>query len=89
LSDIVTKSLKDAVISGVNYSEVVEKTIQRGDDGEPVTAFVHNLSIGIIPFDELQADVSASFYPETAKSKKRLRPPCGAGSPPSPACSST
>jgi len=32
-----------------------------------VTSFIHNLSIAIIPFDELKADVSASLYPETKK----------------------
>jgi len=32
-----------------------------------VIAFIHSLSIAIIPFDELQAEVSASLYPETKK----------------------
>ena len=66
-ADTVAKSLKDAVISAVNYSEILKKAIERGGDGEPVTAFIHSLSIAIIPFDELQAEVSASLYPETKK----------------------
>jgi len=66
-ADAVAKSLKDAIFSAVNYSEILKKTIERGGEGEPVAAFIRGLYILIIPFNELQAEVSASLYPETKK----------------------
>jgi ribonuclease VapC len=64
-ADIVWSASSDAVISAVNYSEVLKKTIERGGTGEAAAAFVRGLSIAIIPFDETLAAVSADLYPQT------------------------
>jgi len=64
-ADTVAKALDDAVISAVNYSEILKKTIERGGDSEPVAAFIRSLSVAIIPFDEQLAVTSAGLYPQT------------------------
>ena len=64
-ADAVAKSLGDAVISAVNFSEILKKTIERGGDSEPVAAFIRSLSVAIIPFDEQLAVTSAGLYPQT------------------------
>lgn len=66
-ADIVSSALSDAVISTVNYSEVLKKTIERGGTGDAAAAFVRGLSIAIIPFDETLAAVSAGLYPQTSE----------------------
>jgi ribonuclease VapC len=63
--DIVRAAIADAVITAVNYSEVLKKTIERGGTGDAAASFVSGLSIGIIPFDETLAAVSAELYPQT------------------------
>jgi ribonuclease VapC len=64
-AEIVQSALADAVISAVNYSEVLKKTIERGGDRETAAAFIRGLSIVVIPFDEALAQTSAALYPET------------------------
>jgi ribonuclease VapC len=64
-SDTVAKALNDAIISAVNYSEILKKTIERGGDSEPVAAFIRSLSVAIIPFDESLAVSSAGLYLQT------------------------
>jgi PIN domain nuclease of toxin-antitoxin system len=63
-SDVVRAALADAVISAVNYSEVLKKTIERGGLIAEAAAIIHGLSIAIIPFDEEQASASAALYPQ-------------------------
>jgi ribonuclease VapC len=63
-ADIVRAALADAVMSAVNYSEVIKKTIERCITAAPVVAFVHGYSIEIIPFDEAHAIASAELYPD-------------------------
>jgi PIN domain nuclease of toxin-antitoxin system len=57
--------VSDAIITAVNYSEVLKKSIERGGTGEAAASFVRGLSIAIIPFDEMLAAVSADLYPQT------------------------
>jgi ribonuclease VapC len=64
-ADIVLGALSDAVITTINYSEVLKKTIERGGTGDAAASFVRGLSIAIIPFDEALAAVSADLYPQT------------------------
>lgn len=64
-ADIVAVGLADAIISAVNYSEVLKKTIERGGQASPVSAFVQSVGVAIIPFDEAQAAASAELYPQT------------------------
>jgi len=64
-ADIVRASLTGAIMSAVNYSEVLKKTIERGGTGEAAASFVRGLSVAVIPFDEVLAAVSADLYPQT------------------------
>lgn len=63
-ADIVWEALSDAVISAVNYSEVLKKTIERGKDVPQVVAQIRKLSLPIVPFDEAHAAVAAELYPQ-------------------------
>jgi ribonuclease VapC len=64
-ADLVRASLSGAIMSAVNYSEVLKKTIERGGTGEAAASFVRGLSVAVIPFDEALAAVSADLYPQT------------------------
>ena len=62
--DIVWQALPDALISAVNYSEVLKKAIERGKDAEGVASAIRRLSLPIVPFDEVHAAAAAALYPE-------------------------
>jgi ribonuclease VapC len=64
-ADKVAASLAEAIISAVNHSEVLKKTIERGGAAESAGAFIRSLSVAIVPYDESQAFLSASLYPQT------------------------
>lgn len=64
-ADIVRGALHDAIISAVNYSEVLKKTIERNGSAERVSGIIRDLSVAIIPFDDAQAAATAALYPET------------------------
>jgi PIN domain nuclease of toxin-antitoxin system len=64
-ADIVRKRLADALISAVNYSEVLKKTIEVGGVPGLVQTYVQNISLKIAPFDEEQAAASAALYHKT------------------------
>ncbi len=64
-AEVVRQRLTDAVISAVNYSEVLKKTIEIGGLPHLVQAFVQNISLRVVPFDESQAAASAALYPHT------------------------
>ena len=51
-AEVVRAALAEAVISAVNYSEVLKKTVERGGSPESTTDFIQGLAIAIIPFDE-------------------------------------
>jgi ribonuclease VapC len=61
--DIVWAALPDAVISAVNYSEVLKKAIERGKDANGVASAIRRLSLPIVPFDETHAAAAADLYP--------------------------
>jgi PIN domain nuclease of toxin-antitoxin system len=61
--DIVWQALSDALISAVNYSEVLKKAIERGKEAEQVASSIRRLSLVIVPFDEQLAMTSAELYP--------------------------
>jgi ribonuclease VapC len=63
--DIVQSAISDAIMTAVNYSEVLKKTIERGGTGDATASFVRGLSIAIIPFDEALAAASAGLYLQT------------------------
>ena len=62
-SDVVLAALRDAMISAVNYSEVLKKTIERHGSAQRVASIIHDLALLIIPFDEPQAAAAAELYP--------------------------
>jgi PIN domain nuclease of toxin-antitoxin system len=64
-ADIVRASIVGALISAVNYSEVMKKTIERNVAVEKIHALVKTASLDIIPFDVKLAEASAMLYPET------------------------
>jgi ribonuclease VapC len=64
-ADLVHRRLADSLISAVNYSEVLKKSIERQAAPEVVRAFVRNIALPIIPFDAALAVDSASLYPTT------------------------
>jgi PIN domain nuclease of toxin-antitoxin system len=64
-AEIVRSILPDAIISAVNYSEVLKKIIERNGSGERVSGIIRDLAVCIIPFDEAHAAAAAAIYPET------------------------
>jgi ribonuclease VapC len=63
-ADIVSAALHDAIISAVNYSEVLKKTIERNGSPERVANIIRDLAVAIIPFDEAHAAAAAKLYPD-------------------------
>lgn len=63
-ADIVRSALSDAIISAVNYSEVLKKAIEREVALGPFRALVQAASVEIIPFDTLLAEACAALYPQ-------------------------
>lgn len=63
-ADTVRKHLSGALISAVNYSEVLKKTTEIGGDAKVVHAHVTSLPLRIVPFDSEDAAVTASLYPQ-------------------------
>ena len=63
-ADVVAKALDGAIISAVNYSEVLKKAIERGGPIAVAASRIDDLHISVIPFDEEHATLSAGLYPE-------------------------
>jgi PIN domain nuclease of toxin-antitoxin system len=63
-ADVVAAFLHDAIISAVNYSEVLKKTIERNGSPEQVAHIIRDLAVAIIPFDAAQAAATAALFPE-------------------------
>lgn len=61
---VVAAALSGAVVSAVNYSEVLKKTIEWGGSVDEIMSFIRSTPIAIIPFDEVQAALSAELYPK-------------------------
>jgi ribonuclease VapC len=62
-ADMVRGSLVSALVSTVNYSEVMKKTIERSVAVEHLHSLVKSASLEIIPFDKYLAEASAELYP--------------------------
>jgi len=62
-ADVVRKRISGALISTMNYSEVLKKTIEVGGSPDAVRTHVSALPITIVPFDVDQAVSTASLYP--------------------------
>jgi ribonuclease VapC len=64
-AEIVRASIVGALMSAVNYSEVMKKTIERSVAVDTLHALVKSASLEIVPFDTSLAEASAEFYPAT------------------------
>lgn len=64
-SDMVLDRIEGAVISAVNYAEVLTKISDRGVDGELAKALLSSLAIDPIDFDKVQAETSSQLRPQT------------------------
>ena len=61
-ADAVRASLVGAIISAVNYSEVMKKTLERSVAVEQLHALVTSASLNIIPFELSLAAISAELF---------------------------
>ncbi len=64
-SDMVLDRIEGAVISAVNYAEVLTKISDRGVDGKLAKALLSSLAIDPIDFDKVQAETSSQLRPQT------------------------
>lgn len=64
-ADAVAVRLSDAVMSAVNYSELLKKVIERGGAAEAMIELVGGFAVQIIPFDASLAARSAALYLQT------------------------
>lgn len=63
--NLVRERLAGSVISAMNYSEVLKKTIEVGGSLDATRMHVNALPLSIVPFDVEQAVSTASLYPLT------------------------
>jgi PIN domain nuclease of toxin-antitoxin system len=63
-AELVLGVLAGSVISAVNYSEILKKTIERNGSPGRVANIIRDLAVAIIPFDEAHAVTAAELYPE-------------------------
>ena len=66
-AECVAAVLDGALVSAVNWSEVVQKLLQRGADIEGMDADVVELGVTIEPFTAAHADVGARLWAKTRK----------------------
>jgi ribonuclease VapC len=64
-SDMVLDHVDGAVISAVNYAEVLTKISDRGVDGKRASALLASLAIETIVFDKAQAETSGQIRSQT------------------------
>lgn len=61
--DVVTQHLEGAVISAVNYSEVLKKAIEVGSSLAAARFHLENFALTVVPFDHRQAAHTAEIWP--------------------------
>jgi ribonuclease VapC len=64
-AEIVLGAIAGALISVVNYSEVLKKALERCQKTGAIGELLHSYSAEIVPFDEIMAAASAELFPET------------------------
>ncbi len=62
---LVRKHLFGAVMSAVNYSEVLKKTIERGGDMKATAALLAGARVDVVSFDSRHAADAAELFAET------------------------
>jgi ribonuclease VapC len=65
--EIVRHHLAGAMISSVNYSEVLKKTIERGGSVNATTYHLENFALNIVSFDAHLAVKTAELWPAGKK----------------------
>ena len=62
-SEVVKPKLVDAMMSSVNYSEFLKKSIEHGISASNAGSLVTRNRIQILPFDKKQGHVAAELWP--------------------------
>jgi PIN domain nuclease of toxin-antitoxin system len=75
-AEVVRQHLEDAVISAVNWAEVVQKALARGADVQQMRAYIDSLRVLIVPFDADAADAAARLWTETRRAGLSLADRC-------------
>lgn len=63
--DLVQQIIEESAVSSVNWSEVLQKLSRAGADTQAITAALKALGLEIIVFNEADASIAASLWPET------------------------
>jgi PIN domain nuclease of toxin-antitoxin system len=66
-SDLLLRYLEGAVMSSVNYAEVLQKVAQLGRSVSDARIIVRDMDVGIVPHDEELAAETAMLWPATRK----------------------
>jgi ribonuclease VapC len=61
--DTARQYLEGAIISAVNYSEVLKKLIEAGGSSVTTRFHLENFALTVVPFDEQQAARAAEIWP--------------------------
>jgi ribonuclease VapC len=64
-AEVVLSAIAGALISAVNYSEVLKKAIEHCQAIDPIPALLHSYSVEIVAFDEAMVAASAELFPAT------------------------
>lgn len=64
-AEVVAVVLQDALISTVNWSEVLQKSISQRINTEEMQSEIEALGVNIIPLSVLQANLAAQLWQET------------------------
>lgn len=64
-SDVVALHMNGALMSAVNYSEVLKKSLEIGGSAQVTSALLDRAQITVIPFDESQAVNAADLFMAT------------------------
>ncbi|MHB8618978.1 MAG: PIN domain-containing protein [Chloroflexota bacterium] len=75
-AEVVKQHLEDAVISAVNWAEVVQKALAWGVDVQRMRAYIDSLRVLIVPFDADAADAAAGLWIETRRAGLSLADRC-------------
>ena len=78
-AEVVREHLEDAVISAVNWAEVVQKALARGADVQRMRADIDALRVLIVPFDADAAEAAAGLWTETRGAGLSLADRCCLG----------
>jgi ribonuclease VapC len=64
-ADVVERNLQGALVSAVNYSEVLKKAVEKGGTLAGAVTAVRGLQLHIVSFDEQHATEAAGLFAQT------------------------